>query len=98
MSIGDLTNGTDAIDWQIHWNAIEDLVDGGYVGTGDFQSEVITNSKEIVTFERSSDRISVADSLLLYVETEDISNHLDAVGTYKGTVTLTISAEEVQAP
>ena len=98
LSIGDLTNGTDAIDWQIHWNAIEDLVDGGYVGTGDFQSEVITNSKEIVTFERSSDHISVADSLLLYAETEDISNHLDAVGTYKGTVTLTISAEEVQAP
>lgn len=98
LSIGDLTNGTDTIDWRIHWNAIEGLVDGGTVGTGSLSGNGIQTSKEIITFERSSDRISVADSLLLYVETEDISNHLYAVGEYKGTVTLTISAEEVLAP
>lgn len=93
LSMVPLACNDDKIDWRIRWNPIEGLIDGGFIATGKLMGETGSDSKDIYTFVRTDDRISVADSLQLFVETEPVSKHTNVQnGTYTGKVTLTISS------
>lgn len=93
LSMVPLTCNGKEIDWRIRWNPIEGLVDGGFIATGKLKGETGLESKDIYTFVRTDDRISVADSLQLFVETEPVSEHTNVQNEeYKGKVTLTISS------
>lgn len=92
LSMTPLLNNGDDIDWRISWNPIEGLIDGDFIATGNLQGENGSDKKDIFTFIRTEDQISVADSLQLFVETEPVSEHGNVQeGDYKGTITLTIS-------